>query len=184
MSQLKEQAKKKTRSKKDQKIYDKTKKYLEKMGDEEIDQKMKQIDQILDKEEGEERYSYLYDLLCDYLDSEFREKNICGFHNNLCKKRCHMIEKGIKKSTYDNGCCYSYLHGRDCKNLNAPYGCKVKNLGCKTFTCSYLKKQGYRYTLDKIYLSRYFFNQRQKFYIENTFFVDKPIIMEGIMKRR
>jgi len=176
--------KKKTRNKKDQSIYDKTKKYLEKIKETDIEEKMKMIDQILDKKEGEERYSYLYDILCDYLDAEFRQKNICGFHNNICKRRCHMIKENKKKDTYDNGCCYSYLHQRNCENLNVPYGCKIKNLGCKTFTCSYLKKQGIRYSLNQLYLSRYFFNRRQKFYIENTFFVDKPVIMEGIMKRR
>lgn len=172
------------RSKKDQLIYDKTKKYLEKIKETEIEGKMKIIDQILEKEEGEERYSYLYDILCDYLDQEFKKNDICGFHNNICKRRCHMMEENKEKDTYDNGCCYSYLHKRNCEHLNAPYGCKIKNLGCKTFTCFYLKKQGIRYSLSQIYLSRYFFNRRQKFYIEHTFFVDKPVIMEGIMKRR
>lgn len=175
---------KKVRSKKDQSIYDKTKKYLEKIKETEIEEKMKVIDQILEKEVGEERFSYLYDILCDYLDQEFKKKNICGFHNNICKRRCHMIEENKKKDTYDNGCCYSYLHKRNCEHLNAPYGCKIKNLGCKLFTCSYLKKQGIRYKLNQIYLSRYFFNRRQKFYIENTFFVDKPVIMEGILRRK
>lgn len=171
------------RNKKDQSIYDKTKSYLEKNGDLELDEKMKVIDKVLEKEDGEERYSYLYDLLCDYLDNEFRKNKICGFSNNLCRRRCDMIKRGVKKDTYDNGCCYSYMKGKDCEHLNAPYGCKIKNLGCKTFTCHYLKKQGYKYSLDKIYLSKYFFNSRQKFYIENTFFVDKPVIMKGILKR-
>lgn len=171
-------------SRKDQKIYEKTRKYLQKMNDPEIDEKMEVISQALAKEEGEERYSYLYDQICEYLDREFREKNICGFHNNLCKRRCDMKSRKVKKDTYENGCCHSYLHGRDCEHLKPPFGCQIKNIGCKTFTCYFLRKQGYRYTLDKIYLSRYFFNRRQKFYIENTFFVDKPIIMIGILKRR
>lgn len=171
------------RSKRDQKIYEKTKKFLEKNKEENIDEKMKLIGQILEKKEGEERYSFLYDIICDYLDEEFRKNNICEFKNNLCKRRCDMMERNIKKDTYENGCCHSYLHGRDCKHLKPPYGCQIKNIGCKTFTCSYLRKQGYRYTLDKIYLSKYFFNRRQKFYMENTFFVDKLIIMEGILKR-
>lgn len=171
------------RSKRDQKIYEKTKKFLEKKKEENIEEKMKIIDQVLEKKEGEERYSFLYDLICDYLDEEFRKKNICGFKNNLCKRRCDMMERNIKKDTYENGCCHSYFHGRDCEHLKPPYGCQIKNIGCKTFTCFYLRKQGYHYTLNKIYLSRYFFNRRQKFYIENTFFVDKPVIMEGILKR-
>ena len=171
------------RSKKDQKLYDKTKKYLEKIKDKEIDQKMKIIDSVLEKTDKKERYSYLYDLICDYLDREFQEKNICGFCHDLCKRRRDMMERNIKKDTYINGCCHSYLKNADCPHLKKGGGCAIKNIGCKTFTCFYLKKRGIRYSLNKIYLARYFFNPRQKFYMENTFFVDKPVVMEGIMKR-
>lgn len=171
------------RSKKDQKLYDKTRKYLEKIGDKEIDKKMKVIDSVLEKTDKEERYSYLYDLICDYLDNEFREKDICGFCHDLCKRRQDMIKRNVKKETYINGCCHSYLKNGDCPHLKMGGGCDIKNIGCKTFTCFYLWKQGIRYSLNKIYLARYFFNTRQKFYMENTFFVDKPVIMEGILKR-
>ena len=171
------------RSKKDQKLYDKTKRYLEKIGDKEIDQKMKVIDSVFEKTDKEERYSYLYDLICDYLDNEFREKDICGFCHDLCKRRRDMMERNVKKDPYINGCCHSYSKNADCPHLKKGGGCDIKNIGCKTFTCFYLRKQGIRYTLNKIYLARYFFNTRQKFYMENTFFVDKPIIMEGILKR-
>ncbi len=171
------------RSKKDQKLYDKTKRYLEKIGDPKLDERMKVIDLVLEKTDKEERYSYLYDLICDYLDNEFKEKNICGFCHDLCKRRRNMMERGIKKNTYINGCCHSYLENADCPYLKASGGCKIKNIACKTYTCFYLKKQGIRYSLNKIYLSRYFFNTRQKFYMKNTYFVDKPVIMQGIMKR-
>ena len=171
------------RSKKDQKLYDKTKKYLEKIKDKEIDQKMKIIDSVLEKTDKKERYSYLYDLICDYLDQEFQEKNICGFCHDLCKRRRDMMERNINKDTYINVFCHSYLKNADCPHLKKGGGCAIKNIGCKTFTCFYLKKRGIRYSLNKIYLARYFFNPRQKFYMENTFFVDKPVVMEGIMKR-
>ena len=170
------------RSKKDQKIYDKTKRYLEKKGDKDISKKMKVIDSVLEHKDKKERYSYLYDLICDYLDQEFRSKNICGFSNNLCRRRCDMMERNIKKDTYLNGCCHSYSEGKDCEHLTSN-GCGIKNIACKTYTCFYLRKRGYRYTLDNIYLSRYFFNRRQKFYIENTHFVDKSVIMKGILER-
>jgi len=173
----------KMRSKKDQKIYDKTKAFLIKNQEDDIEKKMKAIDEILAVEDKKERYSYLYDLICDYLDNEFQTKNICGFHDGLCKRRCDMIEKNIKKDTYLNGCCHSYRHNRTCEHLDKEKGCQIKNIGCKTFTCHFLKKQGFHYSLDKIYLAKYFFNARQKFYIENTFFVDKDVIMDGILKR-
>ncbi|MBE6147212.1 MAG: hypothetical protein E7168_02630 [Firmicutes bacterium] len=170
------------RSKTDQRIYNKTKCYLEKIGDKEIQEKLKIIDSILEYTDKSERYGYLYDLICDYLDQEFRGKNICGFSNNLCRRRCDMMERNITKDTYLNGCCHSYKTGKDCEHLTNQ-GCGIKNIACKTYTCFYLKKRGYRYNLDNIYLSRYFFNRRQKLYIETTHFVDKPIIMQGILER-
>ncbi len=176
--------KEKTRTKKDEKIYQKTKRYLEKKQVDHIQEKMKIIERILEKEDIEERYSYLYDLICDYLDREFREKNICGFDCGICKRRKDMIERKVLKDTYENGCCHGYLKGKTCQYLEPGKGCKIKNIGCKTFTCFYLRKQGYRYHVKDIYFARYFFNPRQLFYMENTFFVDKPIILEGIMKRR
>ena len=169
--------------KKDKLIFDKTKKYLEKTNDSEIEEKIKIINEVLDIKDKEKRYSYLYDLICDYLDNEFRTKDICGFNCGLCKRRRNMIERNIKKDTYENGCCYGYLNKEACQHLIPGKGCSVKNIACKTFTCFYLRKQGYRYKLNDIYLARYFFNPRQKFYMENTFFVDKEEIMKGIMKR-
>ena len=56
------------RSKKDQKLYDKTREYLEKIGDSNIEERMKVVDKVLEKTDKEERYSYLYDLICDYFD--------------------------------------------------------------------------------------------------------------------
>lgn len=175
--------KEKVRTKKDNKIYLKTKKYLEKINDPEIYKKMKVIDKVLDITNKEKRYSYLYDLICDYLDNEFRNKNIYGFYCGICKRRKDMIDRNIKKKNYENGCCYGYKKETTCEYLIPNKGCSIKNIACKTYTCFYLRKQGYRFKLNNIYLARYFFNYRQKFYIENTYFVDKDVVMKGILKR-
>lgn len=168
---------------KDKQIYYKTKKYLEKNKDKEIDKKMKVIESVLNIKDTQERYSYLYDLICEYLDNEFVNKNVCGFNCGICKRRQEMIDKNIKKDTYLDGCCHGYKNG-NCKYLIPGKGCSIKNIACKLYTCFYLKKQGISYNLNNIYLSRYFFNYRQKFHIENTFFVDKDVVMEGILKYR
>lgn len=58
------------------------------------------INRILEIEDLKKRYSYLYGLICEYLDREFQEKNICGFDCGLCKRRKDMMERKIIKDTY------------------------------------------------------------------------------------
>ena len=79
--------------------------------------RIKVVENILKEKNIEKRYSKLYDMICDYLDNEFINKNVCGFQNDLCSKRRYMIEKGIKKDSYINGCCHSYKHSNDCEHL-------------------------------------------------------------------
>ena len=172
------------RSLKDKILYRKTKKYLIKSQEKNIDKKLKQIEKVLKKKDIKERYSYLYDLLCNYLDNEFKEQNICDFNCGICKKRQYLKDNNIKKDTYINGCCYSYLDKKNCDHLNKDGTCNVKCLGCKLFTCNYLKKQGYKYKLKNIYLSKYFFNFWQRNFIEYTFRKPKEYVLKGILKRR
>lgn len=144
--------------------------------------RIKVLNKILKEKNREKRYSLLYDMICDYLDNEFINKNVCGFCDNLCSRRRSMIEKGIKKDTYLNGCCHSYKENADCHYLKNGR-CSIKNIACKIYTCPYLKLQGKRYNINKIYFAKYFFNLRQKFYMQNTYFVDKDIVLKGILER-
>ena len=167
---------------KDEKIYNKTKIYLEKKNDNDIDNKLKVISKGLEIKNKKERLNYVYDLICDYLDNEFKEKNICDFKCDICVRRQDMIDRGIKKDTYKNGCCYSYIKSKDCIYLENGK-CKTKNIGCKLFTCHYLRKKGYKYKLNDIYLAKYFFNLRQKLYIENAIKLSKEEVIKGILER-
>lgn len=169
-------------TKRKEQTYQKTKAYLLKTKEENIEEKLKIIETLLSIEDKEDYYSKLYDLICDYLDNEFQTKNICGFCKGICKRRQDMINRNIKKDTYRDGCCHRYITGEDCKHLIPGKGCKIRNIGCKLFTCHYLKKQGYRYSLNKIYLSRYLLNYKQKRYLENTLFVEKEIALKEIIK--
>ena len=166
----------------DEKIYNKTKIFLEKKNDPNIEDKLKAVEKVLDIKDKEKRLKYLYDLICDYLDKEFRNKNICGFKCDICVRRQDMIDRGIKKDTYKNGCCYSYMKHKDCIYLENGK-CKTENIGCKLFTCHYLKKKGYKYKLNDIYLAKYFFNLRQKLYIENAIKMSREEVIKGILER-
>ena len=144
--------------------------------------RIKKIEEVVSEKNLKKRYSKLYDMICDYLDKEFQDKNICGFKDNLCSRRRDMIEKGIIKDTYINGCCHGYKENADCEHLGKK-GCTIKNIACKMFVCPYLRKKGVHYSFKDIYFVKYFFNTRQKFYMKHTFFVDKSVVLEGILER-
>lgn len=170
---------------KNNKILEKTTKHINNLQitDKEKKQYLSILNQALEITDKEKQLSYLYDEMCDYLDNEFKQKNLCGFCGKLCKRRQDLINRGVKKETYDNGCCYSYSKKENCKYLGVN-GCTIKCLGCKLFTCFYLRKtEKARYKIDTIPFAKYFFNARQKFYMENTFFTEKEIIIKEILKR-
>ena len=122
------------------------------------------------------RYSYIYDIVCDYLDNDFKKKNICDFIDNKCvsvRNKSHCMESC-------NGCCYGTNRGL-CKNF-VDGKCVIKSISCKLFTCRYLKKNGIKYSINEIPLLKYFFNIRQKFVLDNSIFKDKDEIIELLLK--
>ena len=124
----------------------------------------------------EERYNYIYDTVCDYLDKEFNKKNICQFRNNKCISVIN--NSHCKESMY--GCCYGRKRGL-CHNFKNGK-CSIKSISCKLFTCRYLKRNKIRYNTNNIPLLKYFFNIKQKSIIENSIFIDKDIIINKLLK--
>lgn len=125
--------------------------------------------------EMEERYSYIYDRVCQFLDQEFQEKNICQFEKNLCigvRKHCQC------HSEY--GCCYGRKRGL-CKNLVDNH-CTIQAISCKLFTCSCLRKEKIEFKINDIVLLKYFFNPIQKYYIEYSLFKDKSEMIPLLLK--
>ena len=126
----------------------------------------------------EKRYNYIYDLVCDYLDNEFQEKNICQFRNN----KCIGVTDGYhcKESVY--GCCYGRIRGL-CKSFDNGK-CNIKSISCKLFTCRYLKKNKIKYNSEHIPLLKYFFNKRKKKIIEDSIFIDKEEIINMLLNKK
>lgn len=130
-----------------------------------------------------DRYEYIYDTVCDYLDGYFYGKNLCDFKDNKCG------EKRNTKSTI--GCC---RHPRimklgpltrlvQCEYLNKEnYTCDAKCISCKLFTCDYLEKKGIKFKIKDILLLDTFFNPIQKYYIKYMVFTPKEKIIKRILK--
>ena len=128
-----------------------------------------------------QRYNYIYDTVCDYLDSNFYGKNLCNFQNNQCEY--------MRNTSTINGCCrhfktkwfipFSKLV--PCEYLKEDHTCKAKCISCKLFTCNYLKKVGIKYEIKDILLLNTFFNPLQKYIIKHTPFTPKEKILKRLM---
>lgn len=130
-----------------------------------------------------DKYEYIYDTVCNYLDGYFYGKNLCDFKNNKCG------EKRNTKSTI--GCC---RHPKimklgpltklvQCEYLNKEnYTCDAKCISCKLFTCDYLEKKGIKFKIKDILLLDTFCNPIQKYFVKYMVFTPKEKIIKRIIK--
>mgnify|MGYP003371035119 CR=1 FL=1 len=130
-----------------------------------------------------DKLNYLYDTVCNFLDNEFSSKNLCGFTNNKCYEKIN--------SSSNVGCCRHYKHKLlgpllphnpliTCEYLQN-YKCSAKCISCKLFTCDFLRKQGIRFDINKIFLLRHFCNSIQKYIIKTSVFTPKDKIIKKLL---
>ena len=129
-----------------------------------------------------ERYNYIYDTVCNYLDGYFYGKNLCDFKNNKCGEK-----RGTSSTT---GCCHHFKHKAlgpfsklvQCEYLNKEnHTCDAKCLSCKLFTCDYLESKGIKFRIKDILLLNVFFNPLQKYFIKYMVFTPKEKILKRLM---
>lgn len=127
-----------------------------------------------------ERYNYIYDNVCDFLDNSFYGKNLCDFKDNRCQKG---------KASTQVGCCrhvkYKYLGPISnmvlCEHLREDKTCGAKCISCKLFTCKYLEKKGIKFRIREILLLDVFFNPLQKYFIKTMVFTPKEKILKRLI---
>lgn len=130
-----------------------------------------------------ERYDFLYDEICYYLDHVCSTQNLCDFKNNKCFAK--------QNTNTTMGCCHHFpdkkwgmLYQKElvpCEFLSQN-GCTTKSIGCKMFMCDEVRKKGYGFTVYNILLIRYFFNFIQKLIIKTSVFEPKEAIMKRLLK--
>lgn len=134
-----------------------------------------------------EKYIFIYDVVCDYLDNEFKKCDFCNFKND----KCIANREGMTKYK-EMGCCYSFeltklsdfrfiKNERLCTHMKNRK-CDTKNISCKLFTCGYLKSKNIRYNTHKILILDIFFNKKQHDIINLNFFKTKEEILNKILE--
>lgn len=129
-----------------------------------------------------ERYNYIYDMVCNYLDNYFYGKNLCDFKNNKCGEKIN--------TSSTTGCCHHFKNKWFgplsklvlCEYLKEDYTCGAKCISCKLFTCDYLEKKGIKFKIKDILLLNVFFNPIQKYFIKYMVFTPKEKIIKRLMK--
>lgn len=136
------------------------------------------------KNDQRQIYDFLYDIMCDYLDNEFKKHNYCDFQNDKC------IANRESATVHETmGCCYSFDYNKIrfsnvklCKHM-INRNCDVNCIGCKLWTCKYLRKKKISFTVKNIPISRGIFNKKQQAIIENNLFKTKEQIIDKLLEK-
>lgn len=130
-----------------------------------------------------ERYNYIYDTVCNYLDSFFYRKNLCDFKDNKCGEKKNINSESTTE------CCHHFKNKKIgplsklvlCEYLKEDYTCGAKCISCKLFTCDYLEKKGVKFRIKDILLLNTFFNPLQKYFIKYMVYTPKEKILKRLM---
>lgn len=137
---------------------------------------------LLNYNTKKEKYNYLYDSICDYLDDIVVKNNVCGFENDKC------IAKRNTNCTM--GCCHHFknryfglLYEKELHlcEYQKDKMCTAKCLTCKMYMCDMLRKKGYNFTTRNVILIKRYFNPIQKLVLISSFFTPKEKIMKKLM---
>ena len=139
---------------------------------------LKQIEKAINIKDIKERYNYIYDEGCDYIDKKYLDCNYCDFKDDICK-----YFRETKQLNHKNGCCYSDARGGLCPHLKNRK-CNIKSISCKLYSCEILRKNNIKFRIRKIPLLKYFFNIKQKYYLKYSFFKDKDYVINKLLENR
>ena len=125
-----------------------------------------------------EKYSVIYDDICDDLNKNIVDNEYCDFKNNKCiAQRKNKFYPPRRK----NGCCSMQI--RQCPNLiNGK--CMVECIACKLFSCSYLSKKGIGYLGREIIFLQAFFNREQRKHFVFEFYQSKENVLDKVYRDR
>jgi hypothetical protein len=142
------------------------------------EEQIKKAIEIIRIEDIKEKYSMIYDEICDYLNKDFLQNGYCDFKNDKCiAQRKHKFYPPNRK----NGCCSRQI--RKCPNL-VNGNCVVECVACKLFSCKYFEKRGIAYFGREIILLQAFFNERQRKHFVFDFYQSKESVLSKVCEDR
>lgn len=130
----------------------------------------------INKKDKYERYEYIYDTVCSYLNEKIKT-NYCKFENDIC------IRDKLKNNSHKNGCCECKGRGK-CKYLIDSV-CTLNNcMACKLFTCKILREKGIVHNIDDYVLTKYFFTNKQKDILRFSYWTPREIVLDRLINNK
>lgn len=112
------------------------------------------------------RIDFIYDMCCFMIDSKNSSTNICGFINN----QCFVQRKNKDKKC--NGCCRKCIY-------QTSKGCSSKNLACKLFNCSEVKKR-FETLSDKDLILLKLLSLKNRFIVKSNYFSLREDVLKDL----
>lgn len=143
--------------------------------------------QVLLLSDKRKQYEFIYDTTCQYLDSQFKDKNFCDFKNDQC-----IANRNKTTSHCDMGCCYSFEYAhfvepsfiknvKLCKHFHNK-SCSTACISCKMFTCKDLRKNNIYFKINNLLLLDCFFYKKQHLVLKYNFFKTREQIIDKLLE--
>ncbi len=145
--------------------------------DEKYKVELKNIEKAINIKNIEKRFNFIYDTVCDYLDSQYFGKNLCGFDENGVCEYYRKVDP-----THYNGCCYREDR-KLCEYFDEEHSvCTDRGISCKLYSCPVLRKKKIEYKVNDFPLLKYFFTFKQKLIIKYSLLKPKAYVMYKLME--
>ena len=127
-----------------------------------------------------ERFSYVYDVICERMLKEVKLLNYCNFKDNICIT-ARYTDNSFPNSK-ENGCCNNTYKDKkkNCRYLKDDHSCSICSISCRVFTCEYLQKRGIDHSLWQYSLIDCVFSKLSRPNIIFGFFTPKEKMMKKI----
>ena len=163
-------------------VLDREAKYLANIYTENIESNMPYISELTDIlnlttiKKYKDKCEYIYDSICEELESDIDRYNYCLFKGNKCIAQ---RENTPWPKNDTNGCCFDLNKKIPCEHLKC-ISCDITCISCRLFTCRYLKDRGINFDIKKNLMTSLYLNLLQKSNLVFSFFTPKERILKEI----
>ena len=127
---------------------------------------IEEIEKILNIKNRKKKLTNIIDKSCDFIDEHFKNEDICGFKHNKCYVQLR------NNNGLCNGCCRKCIY-------QSRNGCTTKNIACKLFFCSEVRRRYKVLALDDVNILKCL-SIKQRLIIKSDYFTKKEEVVKDL----